>query len=279
MSFDWRGGVHLVGSDLWFDAARAPGLTFVSHAGIRASGARLLTSPVTAKVHRALGRRTRPLCPPLGRPLSIGEHRVELLRSDLVPGAALLRVENESGAAIYAGALTAGAEVRACDRLCLVAPEPADGVPIESVLVVALDSGAVVDVPGLAEAYAAANAAIAAGVAVRAPAPLRTALRALGVSLPAGDGATRAGELLLWPAESPEGRPADRPALRLRPIEVPPAVMVAYARSSGARDVVVAGRLAADTALRLRGEGIGARPVSAPDQLGLFAADGAPGAA
>jgi len=286
MIFDWRGGAHLIGSDLWFDAERAPGLTFVSHAGIRATGARLLTSGVTAKVLRAMGRRARPLAPPFGRPLTIGAHRVELLPSDLLPGAALLRVENAGGTAIYAGALGKGADVRACDELCLLAPASTEGVPIESVARIVAEANGEISVllaPGLAEAYAAARALNEAKAPLCAHPSLRTAFRALGVSVPALRDSVEPGEAVLWPLDRRHDRALARlPRARscvLGPACATPAVMADYARATGAARVVVAGRHAVALASRLRSEGITARAISGPDQLGLFSefkVEGAP---
>ena len=285
MNFDWRGGAHLLGSDLWFDAERAPGLTFVSHAGIRAAGTRLLTSDTTARVLRSMGRRARPLAPPLGRPLTVGAHRVELLSSDLLPGAALLRVESRAGTVIYAGALGARADVRACDELCLLAPAITQGVPIESVVRIVAEAKGQIPVllaPGLAEAYLAASALGQVKAPLCAHPSLRTALRALGISVPALGDSVTAGKAVLWPLDRPRGRNLARlPGTRswaLAPAGAATTVMADYARATGAAEIVVAGRHAAAFAMALRAEGITARPVSGPDQLGLFSESNAEGA-
>jgi putative mRNA 3-end processing factor len=277
MTFAWRGGVRLLGSDLSFDAERASGLMFVSHGGVRANGPRLLATETAARVMRALRRRARPLPAPLGRPLTFGAHRLELISADRGPGAALLHVEHRGHTAIYAGCLGADADVRACDVLCLRAPEGPEGVSVEAAVAIvagARDEVAILLVPGLPEAFAAARAVLGAGLGLRAHAQLRAALRAMGVPVPPFAGAASVGGAILWPLGHRRSEAIAR-VEHTRPVVLGATAasvdtMTRYARASGAGRVIVAGRAAAVTARALRDQGVPALPIGAPDQLDLF---------
>jgi len=277
MAFDWRNGVHLQGSDLWFDAARSPGLTFVSHGGVRASGTRLLASQPTVKVMRALGRRGRPLAAALGRPVTFGAHRVELLASGLLPGGAILRIERRGLRALFAGRIGREADARACDVLCLEVPQiDVDPFPsLGQLAAEATDETLVLLAPGLPEAWAAASSLAKDGMALRAHLQFHAALRALGTRVPAFRGTLTQGEALLWPLVQWSDRPPADVA-RPRPVPLPWAgaslsELASFARATTATDVLIVGRDAAEAARRMASEGVPARPIVPPDQLALFA--------
>jgi len=276
MTFDWRGGVHLVGSDLWFDAPRARGLNFVAHAGIKVSGARVFCSEITAKGLRRLGRRTRPLAAPFGHPVTFGAHRVELLRSDLLPGAAQLRVDHEQGAALYAGWIGGLAEPRDCDVLCLRLPESTGGESIASIIEAARGGEAlpILLASALPEAYTVAWELLRWGIKSRAHPRLHVRLRAVGLfAVPVFRGTLGDDEALLWPRDvRPSAAVAGlrRPHIVVGSVGASLETMAGFARATGAREIVLVGPGATAVARRLSNEGLLARPIARPDQLDLF---------
>ncbi len=159
--FGYAGGVRVLGTSLWCDAARARGVCFVSRGDAllgRGRADRLIGTDRTMAVRRALGLPTEDaLVPRIGRPFALGRARLELLPSGRLPGAAQLLVELPGWRGLYAGSISpielAGAEplqVRACDELVLDAPEAGglvDGLPA---LERAVESGAVLSVPDVA---------------------------------------------------------------------------------------------------------------------------------
>jgi hypothetical protein len=138
--------VHVLGTRIWCDAARARGLTFVSGADVKLlrPSEKLLATERTQKLARLRGD---VLPAPFARPFALGRARLELLPAGRVPGSAQLRVELDGRTLIYAGAIGASplaepAQVRGCDVLVL-APAPSLREP-EAMLAAARAGGELV---------------------------------------------------------------------------------------------------------------------------------------
>lgn len=101
----WRRGVHLLGTELWFDAAGARDLCFVSSASAwrPAKHRKVLCTQETAALIRARGGRVRALTVPYGQSLRLGRLRLELLPNGHALGSAQLAVETEGVRILYTG--------------------------------------------------------------------------------------------------------------------------------------------------------------------------------
>jgi hypothetical protein len=155
-AFVYRGGVRFAGTVVACDAAAGTDLVFLSHApalgahGRRAlprlgSGRRqLLATDVTLALLGPAGDRLRrhALVAAYGRPFSLGELRLELFPSGLMPGAASLLCERGGRRLVYAGRIGAGpdVDVRAADAVCLdasgVMPTPPPPPAVEALAAV-----------------------------------------------------------------------------------------------------------------------------------------------
>lgn len=136
---DYRDGLHLRDTVLWFDAPRSRELSFISHALVPDALAhrKMLSSDHTATLLEAIaaahGHRRRhfpqPLATPYRRPFALGELSLELFPSGFMLGAASLQVEWRQRTIVYAGhispwrsPLVEGVEARSCDTLVLPCP-------------------------------------------------------------------------------------------------------------------------------------------------------------
>ncbi|HYX91607.1 MAG TPA: MBL fold metallo-hydrolase, partial [Myxococcaceae bacterium] len=125
-----KAGLHLSGTELWFDANRKSDLSFVSHAHADhiARHARVIATAATLRLmqHR-LGKLHGALPVPYRRPFDLGRLVLELLPAGHVLGSAQLRVIREDGTRIvytgdinFTNALTAEpAEIADCDVLVI----------------------------------------------------------------------------------------------------------------------------------------------------------------
>jgi hypothetical protein len=144
--FSYLAGVRVSAASIWFDAARARAVCFLSSAdAIPAKGraviGRLIASERCITLRRALGaaaaEMNAALVPRFGRPFALGRARLELVPGGGMPGVAQLLVEIGGWRGLYAGApsrrVFGGAEpmqVRACDEIVVDAPE--DGGVVDS---------------------------------------------------------------------------------------------------------------------------------------------------
>jgi putative mRNA 3-end processing factor len=234
----WRGGVHLVGTPLWFDAQRTREACFVSSALVPHAGRhrQIIATRETLELLPPPRRRgrvaARALAVPFGRPFTLGELRLELFPSGVAPGAASLLVDAGGRRVVYAsavqpraGRLVAPAEVRAADVLVLDAslgrqrfrPDAEVLADLAAWVGAALAEGGapIVLVPPLALGAEVARTLGAAHPLRAHPilVALARRLRALGVEMPVlGAGPPTPGEVLLWPLS---GR--DAPALAALP--------------------------------------------------------------
>src|SRR5215211_647945 len=125
-----KAGLHLSGTELWFDANRKSELSFVSHAHADhiARHARVIATAATLRLmqHR-LGKLRGALSVPYRRPFDLGRLVLELLPAGHVLGSSQLRVIREDGARIvytgdinFTNSLTAEpAEIADCDTLVI----------------------------------------------------------------------------------------------------------------------------------------------------------------
>jgi hypothetical protein len=238
-SFSYRAGIRIAGTDITCDAPGFPSdLVFVSHANAlppRAEAAPLgrrqfVTTEATLRLLGEAGARLRPRVLPaaFGRPFKLGRHRLEVVPSGFLPGAAALLCETATRRVLYLGAfcpepLIAGVEparFRRVDAVCIDASlaDPDLHLPPRQEVLARLrafalaqgrESGAVVLFASPFGALPAVVLDLArAGIALRAHRRISATLgrmRALCPELPAIPrfvGKTGDGEVLLWPPDA-----------------------------------------------------------------------------
>lgn len=124
----WTGGVHVEGTPIWCDAQHARDVGFASHAGVPGAHRHrqlICTAETLALIEAAQRRKIRAvLTPPLSRPFSLGDVRVELCPTGYRPGAAACLVEAQGRRVFYLGSVAAGVgsatflgQLRPCDVL------------------------------------------------------------------------------------------------------------------------------------------------------------------
>lgn len=102
---EYKDGIHLKNTDLWFDSRGKVPLSFISNAGFNKFGShkKIIATPQTI---RLLGRRARNsviLACPFARPFSLGKVQVELLPSGAMLGASQISVDLEGTKLVYTG--------------------------------------------------------------------------------------------------------------------------------------------------------------------------------
>ena len=141
-AFVYRAGIGLAGTQITCDAAGFPSdLIFLSHAralpprgpaalfDTRAGRRQIVTTEQTLRLLGDAGDklRARTLPAAFGRPFNLGEHRIEVVPTGFLPGAAALFCENESRQIFYLGAFCPeppipgimASEVRHADAICI----------------------------------------------------------------------------------------------------------------------------------------------------------------
>jgi putative mRNA 3-end processing factor len=141
-AFVYRAGIGLSGTHITCDAAGFPSdLIFLSHAralpprgpaalaDARAGRRQIVTTEKTLTLLGAAGDKLRPRTLPaaFGRPFNLGGHRIEVVPTGYLPGAAALLCESDGRSLFYAGrfcpeAIVEGvetAEIRRADAICL----------------------------------------------------------------------------------------------------------------------------------------------------------------
>ena len=228
----WRDGVHITGTPIWCDARRARDVCFLSsaHAAGTSRHGQLVATATTLALLSREPEDPRPhsqLPIPYDRPFSLGQSRLELVRSGHALGSASLSVTADGERVLYAGAvdpspggLGGAADLRPCDTLVVTATygEPRFSFPAgdraaRGAVAFALDVARQGGVPVLLvsspskalDVLARLGAEDLAASAHRSIHLAAQKLRAAGVTLPplARAGATAApGSALLWPAAS-----------------------------------------------------------------------------
>ncbi|HML94913.1 MAG TPA: MBL fold metallo-hydrolase [Thermodesulfobacteriota bacterium] len=121
-------GIHLKGTDLWFDSGRKRELSFVSSAAVEGpfNSEKIIATPETIRLLEGRIKNPAALACPYERPFSLGSARVELISSGSMLGSSQICVEKDGTTVIYAGDICLGnlrtarpALVRKCDVLVL----------------------------------------------------------------------------------------------------------------------------------------------------------------
>lgn len=121
-------GIHLKGTDLWFDSRKKTKLSFISSASVDRFGApeKIISTPQTVKLIEKRIKKSVVLACPYHRPFTLGNLQVELIPSGHMPGASQIVVNNGSKSIIYAGDLclrqpltSMSAHVKRCQILVL----------------------------------------------------------------------------------------------------------------------------------------------------------------
>jgi len=138
----YRAGIGLAGTHITCDAAGfASDLIFLSHAralaprgpaalsGARAGRRQIVTTDQTLRLLGEAGDklRARTLPAAFGRPFNLGDHRIEVVPTGYLPGAAALLCESEERRVFYLGAFCpeplvpgmAASEVRRAEAICI----------------------------------------------------------------------------------------------------------------------------------------------------------------
>ena len=242
-AFVYHAGIGLTGTQITCDATGFPSdLIFLSHAralpprgpaalfGVRAGRRQIVATEQTLRLLGDAGDklRARTLPATFGRPFNLGEHRIEVVPTGFLPGAAALFCESEGRRVFYLGAFCpeplmagiAASEVRHADAICidatfgdarLVFPPRQEAIAsVRAFVKKALSDGRT---PVLLASPFGALPAIAldlaqAGIAMRAHpriVAVLARLRAACVSIPAPArfaGRVFSHEALLWPPEA-----------------------------------------------------------------------------
>jgi Cft2 family RNA processing exonuclease len=132
---EYKDGIHLKGTGLWFDSKKKTGLSFISSADTEkfAAPEKIIATPETI---RLLGNKVRKavlLTCPYNRPFTLGNSQVELIPSGHMLGSAQMIVDKGDKTLIYAGDIWPGKlptakplSIRPCDVLvlkCCTGPE------------------------------------------------------------------------------------------------------------------------------------------------------------
>lgn len=104
---EYKDGIHLKKTDLWFDSKRKVPLSFISSAGFNKFGqhSKIIATPETI---RLLGKKIRNsvvLPCPFNRPFSLGNVQVELLPSGSMLGSSQISVDFDGKKVVYTGDL------------------------------------------------------------------------------------------------------------------------------------------------------------------------------
>lgn len=119
-------GIHLKGTDLWFDSGSKRALSFVSSAAVEGpfNSEKIIATPETIRLLEGRIKKPVALACPYERPFSLGSVRVELIPSGSMLGSSQISVHKEGKTIIYTGDIclrnlrtSKPAQVRRCDVL------------------------------------------------------------------------------------------------------------------------------------------------------------------
>jgi Cft2 family RNA processing exonuclease len=119
-------GIHLKGTDLWFDSGSKRELSFVSSAAVEGpfNSEKIIATPETIRLLEGRIKKSVTLACPYERPFSLGSVRVELIPSGFMLGSSQICVQKDSKTIIYTGDIclrnlrtSKPAQVRKCDVL------------------------------------------------------------------------------------------------------------------------------------------------------------------
>ncbi len=121
-------GIHLKGTDLWFDAKKKVNLSFISNANISTLPMhdRIIATPETLKLIESKTSGCIALSCPFNRPFTLGNAKIELIPSGYSLGASQILVEINGKRIVYTGDLKVRnsdtakfIEIRRCDTLIM----------------------------------------------------------------------------------------------------------------------------------------------------------------
>ncbi|MEQ9619953.1 MAG: MBL fold metallo-hydrolase [Deltaproteobacteria bacterium] len=121
-------GIHLKGTDLWFDSRKKTKLSFISSANVDrfVSPEKVISTPETIKLIEKRIKKSVVLACPYHRPFTLGNLQVELIPSGCMPGSSQIVINNGSKLIIYTGDLnlrqsltSVPAHVKRCQILVL----------------------------------------------------------------------------------------------------------------------------------------------------------------
>lgn len=119
-------GIHLKGTDLWFDSGSKRALSFVSSAALEGpfNSEKIIATPETIRLLEGRIKKPVALACPYERPFSLGNVRVELIPSGFMLGSSQIAVQKDGKTIIYTGDIclrnlrtAKPAQVRKCDVL------------------------------------------------------------------------------------------------------------------------------------------------------------------
>lgn len=102
---EYKNGIHLKGTELWFDSKKKTELSFISSADIDkfTSPEKIIATPETIKLLEKKLRKPVLLSCPYNRPFTLGNLQVELIPSGHMLGSAQMIVDKGDKTLIYAG--------------------------------------------------------------------------------------------------------------------------------------------------------------------------------
>lgn len=121
-------GIHLGGTDLWFDAKKKVNLSFISNANIPSvpHHDRIIATPETLKLIEGRTKNSIVLSCPYNRPFTIGKTKIELIPSGYSLGSSQIVAEIKDKRVVYTGdlkvrysATSKFIEIRRCDVLIM----------------------------------------------------------------------------------------------------------------------------------------------------------------
>ena len=121
-------GIHLGGTDLWFDAKKRVNLSFISNANLSSvpHHDRIIATPETLKLLEGKTKNSIVLSCPYNRPFTVGNTRIELIPSGYSLGSSQIVTEFKGKRVVYTGdlkvrysATSKYIEIRRCDVLIM----------------------------------------------------------------------------------------------------------------------------------------------------------------
>lgn len=128
---EYQNGIHLIGTELWFDSKKKVGLSFISNANIDkfTPPEKILSTPETIKFLERKIKKPVVLACPYYRPFALGNLQVELVPSGTMLGASQIVVDKGNKTLLYSGNInlqrlptTEPAYTKHCDVLVLKCP-------------------------------------------------------------------------------------------------------------------------------------------------------------
>lgn len=113
-------GIHLRGTDLWFDAGRKAGFSFISSAAAEGfvPPEKVISTPETIRLIEKKIKKSVALACPYNRPFSLGNIRAELIPSGCMLGSSQIVIQKNDTRLIYTADINLG-RLRTCEPACV----------------------------------------------------------------------------------------------------------------------------------------------------------------